>query len=159
GAAALPLATASPATADTADPFLLGVASGDPLSDRVILWTRLVRDTLDAASMPDRPIPVAWQVARDERFRHVVRAGVALARPELAHSVHVDAAGLEPGHDYFYRFRAHGQVSPVGRTRTAPAAGSDPSRLRLAIANCQDFQNGYWPAYAGLAEEDVDVVF
>jgi alkaline phosphatase D len=159
GAAALPLASAGPATAETATPFLLGVASGDPLSDRVILWTRLVRDVLDAAVMPDRPIPVAWQVARDERFRQVVRAGVAFARPELAHSVHVDAAGLAPAHEYFYRFRALGQISPVGRTRTAPAPSADPDRLRLAIANCQDFQNGYWPAYWGLADEDVDVVF
>src|SRR5262245_26895959 len=88
----LPLTSASPAaahTAETAEPFLLGVASGDPLPDRVILWTRLVKDVLDPASMPAHSIPVGWEVARDERFRHVVRAGIAHARPELAHSVHV----------------------------------------------------------------------
>lgn len=163
GATAVPLVVAGPAgattaVADTADPFLLGVASGDPLPNRVILWTRLVRDVF-ASSLSARPIAVGWQVARDERFRHVVRAGVAFARPELAHSVHVDAKALLPGHEYFYRFRARGQISPVGRTRTAPAPWSDPSYLRLAIANCQDFQNGYWPAYLGLADEDVDVVF
>jgi len=158
----LPLTGAHPAaahTAETAEPFLLGVASGDPLPDRVILWTRLVKDLLDPASLSRHVIPVGWQVARDEGFRHVVRGGIAFARPELAHSVHVDARGLEPGHEYFYRFHALRQVSPVGRTRTAPAPWADPARLRLAIANCQDYQNGYWPAYWGLADEDVDVVF
>jgi alkaline phosphatase D len=121
------------------------------LPDGVILWTRLL-------SGPARPILVDWQVALDERFRWVVRAGRTLARPELAHSVHVDARGLRPGYGYFYRFRALGEVSPVGRTRTAPAPWASPDRLRFGIVNCQDFQNGYWPAYNGLAAEDLDVV-
>jgi alkaline phosphatase D len=138
--------------ADTAAPFALGVASGDPLPDSVILWTRLLGPRLD------RQAVVGWQVARDERFRHVVRAGAAVATPALAHSVHVDARGLEPGREYFYRFRYRGEVSPVGRTRTAPAAWARPDRLRLGVVSCQDFQNGYWPAYWGLADEDVDVV-
>ena len=166
GAAAAPSLLASPAAAagtsgvaPTAAPFQLGVASGDPLPDRVILWTRLLRDPYDARSVPNRPVAVEWQVAHDERFRRVARAGVTLARPELAHSVHVDARGLEAGRGYFYRFRALGQLSPVGRTATAPASWADPSRLRLGIVNCQDFQNGYWPAYLGLAAEDLDVVF
>jgi alkaline phosphatase D len=166
GAAVLPSPAGDPAAgsgstaaAQTESPFLLGIASGDPLPDSVILWTRLVRDAHDARSMPARPVEVAWQVAHDERFRRVVRAGVAAARPELAHSVHVNACGLEPGREYFYRFRAAGRISPVGRTRTAPAPWADPARLRLGIVNCQDFQNGYWPAYWGLADEDLDVVF
>jgi alkaline phosphatase D len=142
---------------DTADPFLLGIASGDPLPSSVILWTRLVRNPYDARTL-SRPVTVDWQVARDERFRHLVRQGRVLARPELAHSVHVDAGGLLPGREYFYRFRALGQVSPVGRTRTAPARWHAGGCLRLGIANCQDFQNGYWPAYTGLANEDLDVV-
>ncbi|MEN3308683.1 MAG: alkaline phosphatase [Micromonosporaceae bacterium] len=161
GAAVLPAALATPAaahSAETSDPFLLGVASGDPLPESVILWTRLVRDPNDAASLGSRPIAVGWQVARDEHFRHLECAGNALARPELAHSVHVEARGLQPGHEYFYRFRALGTISPVGRTRTAPAPWHNPSRLRFGIANCQDFQNGYWPAYWGLAGEDLDVV-
>ncbi len=159
---AVPAAAAAAARtpeADTATPFGLGVASGDPLPDGVILWTRLVRDPFNAGSMPARALPVAWQVAADERFRRVVRAGVAFARPELAHSVHVDVRGLAPGRDYFYRFRSAGQLSPVGRTRTAPALFADPDVLRLAVVSCQDFQNGYWPAFNGLAEEDLDVVF
>src|SRR6266545_1653411 len=159
---AVPAAAAAAARtpeADTATPFGLGVASGDPLPDGVILWTRLVRDPFNAGSMPARALPVAWQVAADERFHRVVRAGVAFARPELAHSVHVDVRGLAAGRDYFYRFRSAGQLSPVGRTRTAPALFADPEVLRLAVVSCQDFQNGYWPAFNGLAEEDLDVVF
>ena len=144
--------------AAVADPFLLGVASGDPLPHSVILWTRLVRDPLDARSLPAKPVEVAWQVATDEHFHHVVREGHTLARPELAHSVHVEPHGLRPGWEYFYRFRALDELSPVGRTRTAPAPWDSCPRLRFGIVNCQDFQNGYWPAYTGLAGEDLDVV-
>ena len=165
GASALVAPTAAQAappadtSADTEAPFQLGIASGDPLPDAVVLWTRLVRDPYDAASMPSRPVPVNWQVAHDERFHHVVRAGVAFARPELAHSVHVDVRGLEPARQYFYRFRAGNAISPTGRTRTAPALWADNERLRFAVVSCQDMQNGYWPAYLNLAAEDLDVVF
>jgi alkaline phosphatase D len=160
GPAAQPAAAAGPAHGGaTDDPFLLGVASGDPLPFSVVLWTRLLRDPFDARSLPARPTEVQWQVATDERFHHVVRRGHTLARPELAHSVHVDAGGLRPGHEYFYRFRALGRLSPVGRTKTAPAPWADCDRLRLGVVNCQDFQNGYWPAYTGLSNEDLDVVF
>jgi alkaline phosphatase D len=158
GGAAFVADPAAASGAALADPFLLGVASGDPLPSSVILWTRLVRDPYDARSVPARPIEVGWQIATDERFHHVVRRGHTFARPELAHSVHVDANGLRPGWEYFYRFRALGQLSPVGRTRTAPEPGQDPQRLRFGIVNCQDFQNGYWPAYTGLANEDLDMV-
>src|SRR5262249_15054335 len=85
--------------------------------------------------------------------------GIAVARPELAHSVHVDVRGLLPGREYFYRFRSGGNLSPVGRTRTAPHPFANASRLRFAVVSCQDFQNGYWPAYSGLAAEDLDVLF
>ncbi|WP_238008992.1 alkaline phosphatase D family protein [Dactylosporangium sp. AC04546] len=148
GAALLP---ASIADAHGTSPFGLGVASGDPLPDSVILWTRLLTDSR-------RPVEVDWQVALDERFRKVVRSGETIARPELAHSVHVDARGLQPGREYFYRFRAKGALSPAGRTRTAPAPWADGGALRFGIVNCQDFQNGYWPAYRHLAGEDLDVV-
>ncbi|HEY6595404.1 MAG TPA: alkaline phosphatase D family protein [Asanoa sp.] len=158
GAAALPTAFTGSAAADAVDRsalFGLGIASGDPLPDSVILWTRLVSPN---GALPSRPINVGWQVAEDEHFRHVVRWGQTLARPELAHAVHIDAAGLLPGREYFYRFRALGELSPVGRTKTAPPPWSDPDRLRFGIANCQDFQNGYWPAFLALADEDLDVV-
>jgi alkaline phosphatase D len=150
GAAVLP---AGAAQATPADLFPLGVASGDPLPGGVILWTRLVRD----GGLPGRRVQVDWQVAHDERFRRIARAGRVIARPELAHSVHVDARGLEPGREYFYRFRALGRISPTGRTRTAPHRRHLGS-LRFGIVNCQDYQNGYWPAYLGLAAEDLDVV-
>ena len=149
GAATLP-ATAAYATPD--DLFPLGIASGDPLPDGVILWTRLITGGR-------RRIDVEWQVATDERFRRVVRHGHTVATPELAHSVHVDVRGLTPAREYFYRFRALGRISPVGRTRTAPGRWDDCARLRFGVVNCQDFQNGYWPAYWGLAAEDLDVVF
>ncbi|MEU0563005.1 alkaline phosphatase D family protein [Dactylosporangium sp. NPDC006015] len=161
GAVVLPLTAADPAVAHGgslpghAGVFALGVASGDPLPDGVILWTRLLR----AAGPPAaRPVRVDWQVASDERFRDVVRSGHTVAVPQLGHSVHVDARGLRPGREYFYRFRALGELSPVGRTKTAPAPSADRGGLRFGIVNCQDFQNGYWPAYAGLAAEDLDVV-
>jgi alkaline phosphatase D len=160
GAAALGVGAGTrPAAAQDADGlFRLGVASGDPLPNAVVLWTRLVRRLDDAQAMPQHPIEVQWQVAHDPGFRRVVRHGTALARPELAHSVHVDVHGLHPGRQYFYRFRTSGQISPVGRTATAPALWADPQRLRLGVVNCQDFQNGYWPAYWGVSDEDIDVV-
>ena len=142
-----------------ADPFLLGVASGDPLPDSVVLWTRLVRDLFEPASIGSLAIPVQWLTAEDAACTRVVRRGLTTARPELAHSVHVDVRGLRPDTVYFYRFRAAGHLSPTGTTRTAPAAGASLSSLRVGVVNCQDWQNGYWPAYSNLAEEDLDVVF
>ncbi len=89
------------------DPFTLGVASGDPDHDGFVLWTRLAVEPLaedGLGGMPNRIVPVQWQVAADERFRHIVRAGVTLARPESAHCVHIELGGLLPGREYFYRF-------------------------------------------------------
>jgi alkaline phosphatase D len=108
----------------SADPFALGVASGDPWPDSVVLWTRLAPQPLaldGLGGMPQRRITVDWEVAADERFRRVVRRGRTAAVPELAHSVHVEVDGLAPDRHYYYRFRAGRDVSPVGRTRTAPA--------------------------------------
>ncbi|MDT5035844.1 MAG: alkaline phosphatase [Micromonosporaceae bacterium] len=155
GAAAVPAALTGPAVAGTGSPFGLGVASGDPLADGVILWTRLIGA---AGTLAGRPVEVGWQVAHDERFHRVARSGVTVAHPRLAHSVHVDVRGLRPGRRYFYRFRALGEISPVGRTATAPPPWARLNRLRFGIVNCQDFQNGYWPAYLGLVDEDLDVV-
>jgi alkaline phosphatase D len=138
--------------------FALGVASGDPLPDSVILWTRLVSDTqADGGGLPDQPLPVRWEVAADDAFGDVVASGDAVAEPALAHAVHVDASGLEPGTWYWYRFSVGDTASPVGRTRTAPA-GDDADRLRFAFASCQNFQAGFWPAYDHMAAEDLDLV-
>ncbi|MBA3984355.1 MAG: PhoD-like phosphatase N-terminal domain-containing protein, partial [Acidimicrobiia bacterium] len=119
--------------------FSLGVASGDPLPDRVVLWTRLAPDPTEGGGMPAVKVPVRWQVADDERFAGIVAEGVVNASPPNAHSVHVDAAGLRPGREYCYRFTTGGEESPIGRTRTAPAPGSDPGRMRLLFASCQNW--------------------
>jgi alkaline phosphatase D len=139
--------------------FALGVASGDPLPDAVILWTRLVNDPLaDGGGLPDQALPVRWELAADREFDDIVASGDAVAEPALAHSVHVDATGLEPDTWYWYRFLVGERSSPVGRTRTAPAPGADVERLRFAFASCQDYQAGYWPAHEHIAGEDIDLV-
>jgi len=153
-----PRPVAAAARPRVSDPFTLGVASGDPLPDGVVLWTRLAPDPLHGGGMPDADVQVDWEVAGDERFAGVVRRGSTLARPGAAHSVHVDVRGLEPATWYWYRFRVDGQLSPVGRTRTAPAAGSSPRRLRFGFVSCQNYQEGFWPAWENLAEEDLDLV-
>ncbi len=138
--------------------YSLGVASGDPLPDSVILWTRLAPKPLAGGGMPRRAVDVQWQVASDEQFSKIVASGIEQATPELAHSVHADVKGLDPASDYFYRFRVGNAISPVGRTRTAPAAGSSVSKLTVAVANCQNYSQGYWPAYSHLAQESADLV-
>jgi alkaline phosphatase D len=134
--------------------FRLGVASGDPLPGAVVIWTRLAPET----GMPEGAVPVHWEVATDERFRRVVASGAKQATADLAHSVHVDVRGLRPNHLYYYRFKAGTQISPVGRTRTAPAETGRPQNLRFAFASCQDYQAGFYSAYAHLAEEDLAFV-
>jgi len=143
------------------DPFTLGVASGDPAPDGVVLWTRLAPSPLaddGLGGMPQRVIPVQWQVASDEGFRRVVQHGTEQPRPESAHSLHVELRGLQPGREYFYRFRAQGHVSPVGRTRTAPAPDSRPDALLMAFASCSQYEHGLFTAYRRMAEEQPELV-
>ncbi|KFC69038.1 Twin-arginine translocation pathway signal precursor [Bosea sp. LC85] len=150
---------ASPVRSSSGSIFKLGIASGDPWPDGVVLWTRLVRDAVAAdGGMGEAPVEVVWEVARDERLQDVVRTGVTLAMPEFAHSVHVEVSGLEPGRSYWYRFRAENTESPIGRTRTAPAPGQQVSRLRFAAAACQHWMYGNWAAYHRMADEDLDFV-
>ena len=154
-------APSPPAAGLTADPFTLGVASGDPLPDSVILWTRLAPDPLapdGGGGVPPGSIGVAWDVATDEDFSDLVAGGVATAADEHGHSVHVEVPRLEPATDYFYRFRVGDFTSPVGRTRTLPAADASPEQVRLAIANCQHFEAGFYAAYRSIAEDGVDLV-
>ncbi|HEX8133134.1 MAG TPA: alkaline phosphatase D family protein [Actinomycetes bacterium] len=140
-------------------PFTLGVASGDPAPGGVVLWTRLAPAPRQPdGGMPARVVPVDWQVAADPGLGRIVRSGTVLARPGLAHAVHVEVDRLEPARTYWYRFRAGGEVSPVGRTRTLPAAGASPARLALAVVSCQHFEHGYYTAYQHLAQEDLDLV-
>nr|WP_211330538.1 alkaline phosphatase D family protein [Prauserella muralis] len=143
------------------DPFTLGVASGDPLPDGVVLWTRLAPDPLAAdgrGGMPAEPFGVRYEVAEDERFTRIVRRGAVEATPELGHSVHPEITGLRPGRDYFYRFRAGTAVSPVGRTRTAPAPGTAVEKLTFGLASCQAWTGGRYAAYRAMAADDLDFV-
>ena len=140
-----------------ADPFQLGVASGDPLPDSVVLWTRLAVDPLSPEPMPPVRVPVRWEIASDERFRKVVRSGQRTTGPDVGHSVHVDAHGLDAGHDYFYRFHVGDYVSPTGRTRTAPDPGR-LSSLTFGVTSCQSYQAGYYTAYEQMSRDDLAFV-
>jgi alkaline phosphatase D len=134
--------------------FQHGVASGDPLGDRVVLWTRVTAPPTRSAT---GPIAVSWQMADDEKLTKIVARGQASAAPDRDFTVKVDAAGLQPGRTYFYAFEAGGQRSPVGRTKTLAAAGLD--RLRLGVVSCSNYAGGYFNAYRGIANRsDLDAV-
>jgi len=140
--------------------FTLGVASGEPTPDGFVLWTRLASSPLapDGQGGMADPVSVAWEVANDEGMRTVVRRGSVEADGRLAHSVHVEVAGLEPNRPYWYRFTALGEQSPIGRARTAPAPNARLDRLRFAFASCSNWQHGYFSAYRHMAEENPDLV-
>ncbi|MGW6931264.1 alkaline phosphatase D family protein [Lentzea sp. NPDC054927] len=149
------------ASARLTDPFTLGVASGDPTPDGVVLWTRLAPEPLaedGLGGMPGRAIEVLWQVAADDRFTRMVQHGSTLARPEEAHSVHVELSGLEPGREYFYRFKALNHLSRTGRTRTTPQPNALQVPLTMAFASCAQYEHGYFTAYRRLAEDEPDLV-
>jgi alkaline phosphatase D len=139
-------------------PFSLGVASGSPLPDSVMLWTRILHDPLSAAATPPVAFAVRWEVAHDEAFSRIAAKGSASAMPALAHSVHVDVTGLEPARWYWYRFMLGDAVSPVGRTRTAPAAHAMPGMLKLAVASCQHWEFGSYAAHRHIASAAPDLV-
>lgn len=133
-------------------PFAHGVASGDPLADRVILWTRVT-----VADPGTAPIPVRWVVARDPGLRDVVSSGVQDALAARDWTVKVDAVGLEAATTYYYRFEALGARSIVGRTRTAPAGDAD--HLRFGVLSCSSYWSSYWSGLAHLAaRDDLDLV-
>lgn len=131
--------------------FALGVASGQPRPNGMVLWTRLT-----GPDLPPR-VDVHWEVAHDEAFTRVAARGTETAEAAWAHSVHAEPAGLAPGRWYWYRFRALGQQSRSGRTRTAPAADA-AATLRMAIASCQRWDHGHYAAWRHMAREDLDVV-
>jgi alkaline phosphatase D len=153
GAVLAPIVVRHPAAAQ-ADPalapFLHGVASGDPLPDGVIIWTRVTTEG-------DGPVEVAWVMARDVGLDDVVAHGTATARAERDHTVKVDVRGLEPGQWYFYGFTAQGACSLTGRTKTAPEGPVD--RLRFAVVSCSNYQDGFFNAYGAVAaRDDLDAV-
>lgn len=139
------------------DPFTLGIASGYPTASGVVLWTRLAPKPLAPLGGLTAPhVPVDWVLATDEKFTRVVRSGTVYATPDWAYSVHVELTRLEPARLYWYRFTAGGVRSPVGRTRTAPAAGAPQDRLRFAVASCQQYEHGYYGAYRHMLADDPD---
>jgi len=139
-------------------PFKLGVASGDPAPDGAVLWTRLAPDPLNNGGMPPEDVLVQWQVAEDEGMGRVVAKGAATASAAWGHAVHVEVQGLNPDREYWYQFKAGGEVSPIGRTRTTPAGNVMPDRLRFAFASCQHYESGFFNAYKHMAEEDLNAV-
>lgn len=142
----------------SAYPFNLGVASGDPTSDSVILWTRLGKQALGGIDTMGTALHVHYELADSESFSNIVRAGTAIATPELGYSVHTDVRGLMPGRDYFYRWHVGGATSQVGRARTAPLAASAVDRFRFAFASCQQYEHGFYTAYRHMAEENLDLI-
>jgi alkaline phosphatase D len=139
-------------------PFPLGVASGDPLPDGVVLWTRLAPDPLNGGGMPAQPVEVNWEISATNNFATPVQKGTYLARPELNHSVHVEVSGLQPGRDYFYRFIAGDEVSQTGRTRTAPAFGAAVASMRYGVVGCNNYEAGYFTAFRRAAQENFDFI-
>ncbi|QFZ17268.1 alkaline phosphatase D family protein [Saccharothrix syringae] len=156
------LAPALPASAAGAGdgPFRHGVASGDPLPDRVVLWTRVTPTEDSAPGSGAGPVAaVGYEVASDAGFRHVVRRGGVVTGPERDHTVKVDVTGLRPDRWYFYRFTFRGGHSPTGRTRTAPAHHAEVAGLRFGVVSCSSWVAGHFAAYRHLAErDDLDAV-
>lgn len=141
------------------NPFSLGVASGSPTDDSVVLWTRLVQPRGHTQTGLLGPVvTVRWELAHDAQFKRIVQSGQSQAMAEWGHSVHVEVSGLEPDRWYHYRFMAGDALSDTGRTRTFPAPGAAAKKLRLAYASCQNWEHGYYSAYRHMAAEQVDAV-
>ncbi|WP_240979485.1 alkaline phosphatase D family protein [Streptomyces sp. HNM0574] len=156
----LPLGAASTARAATSGQaaaagetaFLHGVASGDPLPDGVLLWTRVTPSPeATPGSGKGAPLAVTWEVAEDASFDAVTARGTVTAKPEGDHTVKADVRGLAPDTAYWFRFTAAGVTSPAGRTRTAPAPDAPVEGLRFGVASCSNYEGGYFSAYRHLA--------
>jgi alkaline phosphatase D len=141
-----------------ADPFTLGVASGDPLPDSVVLWTRLAEEVLQEAGLVGAVVAVDYELSDSPNFNRILRSGSIAAVPELGYSVHAEVRGLEPGRPYFYRWQLGNVSSVTGRTRTAPAAAAMVDEIRFAFASCQQYEHGFYTAYQHMAEEQFDLI-
>lgn len=143
------------------NPFTLGVASGDPDSDGMVLWTKLAPKPLQLDSgMPiEGYVDVSWEIANDEEFKNIIKSGTAQASSSLGYSVHVEAEGLKSDNWYFYRFHCGNYTSRVGQTRTMPQANADVQKLKFAMTSCQHYESGLYTAYEQMAADNVDLVF
>jgi alkaline phosphatase D len=139
--------------------FGLGIASGDPLPDSIVLWTRLApKPVKEDGGMPNKSFEVSWEIAEDEKLTKTVQKGKAITDPAWGHSVHVDVRGLNPARLYWYRFQVGNQASAIGRTKTAPAFGAAIDQVKFAFTSCQKYEEGYYTAHKHLAQEDLDFV-
>ena len=154
---ALRPAQAQPAPRWRSDPFTLGVASGQPRPDSVVLWTRLA-PAQEGGLEGLRSCGVGYEVFADAGLKRRVAQGEVVTNAERAFSVHAHVQGLAPQREYWYRFRCGDAQSPVGRTRTAPAADAPVQRLRLALAACQNYEHGYYAAHREIASRELDFV-
>lgn len=136
-------------------PFTLGVASGSPRPDSVVLWTRLAPEPLRGGGMPDGVALVRYRVCSDPAMQRTVRDGVVETSQLKAHAVHVTVRGLQPGREYWYQFSFGDDESPVGRTRTADPAAT---AVRLALASCNSYEAGHFAAYGDMARWAPDCV-
>jgi alkaline phosphatase D len=139
-----------------ANPFALGVASGSPSATSVVLWTRLA--AANGRPIPNAAIQVTWELAEDDRFVKLVATGLADAIPQLGHSVHIEPQNLKPHRHYWYRFKVGDAYSTVGRTLTAPADDATATQLRIVLASCQNWEQGYFHAWKYAAADNPDVV-
>jgi alkaline phosphatase D len=141
--------------------FGYGVASGDPTADAVIIWTRATPPPArrgDPVALPGSglggPLRVRWELSHDPDFRRVVQRGVMFTDASSDHTVKVDVRGLSPYTRYYYRFRARGEASPVGRTQTAPDERGRTHALRFGLVSCSNYTGGYFGAYRALGQRD-----
>ncbi|MCU4441490.1 alkaline phosphatase D family protein [Acinetobacter pittii] len=134
---------------ETQADFLHGVASGDPLQDKVILWTRLTPVDLNAR------LRVTWEIATDDQFKQNLKTGTVQTNKTDDFTVKVDATGLQAGMTYYYRFRFGSKVSPVGQTKTLPVT---TNKVSFAVCSCSNYPAGYFYVYREMAKQNVDVV-
>lgn len=142
-----------------ANPFTLGIASGDPNADGFVIWTRLALkpSSLDAG-MPDRSYEVKWQISEREDFSTIKARGTAMARPGNGHAVHVEVSDMSPNREYFYRFKLGKHFSQVGRAVTTPTRANNASALTMGVVSCAHYEHGLFTAYRGLARERPDLI-
>ncbi|MCH8318753.1 MAG: PhoD-like phosphatase N-terminal domain-containing protein, partial [Bacteroidetes bacterium] len=134
-------------------PFYHGIASGDPLTDKVIIWTRVTPDTISTDSI----IKVCWRMAIDTNFTQIVNAGITYTSDSVDYTVKVDVDGLQPNTYYYYEFNALGKNSLIGRTKTAPSG--DVDSIRFAVVSCAHFEHGYYNAYERIVNRnDIDAI-
>ncbi|MEX1993194.1 MAG: alkaline phosphatase D family protein [Steroidobacteraceae bacterium] len=154
----LPFGSASAQVRFGSPPFQLGVASGDPSPDGFVIWTRLAPEPFDPTVLGQTIFEVSWEVAEDAEFSRIAKQGTAWARPHLAHSVHVVVDGLQPGREYFYRFRLGRYESAAGRALTCPAATAATASMKFAFTSCAHYEQGFFSAYRYMAEDRPDLI-